>query len=128
MLLNSFVYSLWLSNQPEANQLQRRISLGLVGMSVASVLLWWMALREGVSFHAAVIAYYLISASGWWTAAVTVEKRGTIVAAGFGLAAVVGMIFPAFILGAGGSIGLSMLVLSRVLRTGAPAPFGRASG
>ncbi len=128
LLLNSFVYSLWLKNQPEANQLQRRISLGLVGMSVASVLLWWMALREGVIFHAAVIAYYLISGAGWWTAAVTVEKRGTIVAAGFGLAAVVGMIFPAFILGAGGSIGLSMLVLSRVLRTGAPSPLGRGLG
>ncbi len=117
LFVNSLAYTGWLKNQPEANQLQRRIALGLVGLSVVSALGWWMALREGVSFHAAVIAYYLLNSAGWWTAAVTVETRGTIVAAGFALAAVVGMAFPAYVLGAGASIGLSLLVLSRVLRT-----------
>ncbi len=117
LFVNSLVYSVWLKNQPEANQLQRRISIGLVGMSVLSAIGWWMALREGVSFHASAIAYYLLNSAGWWTASVTVETRGAIVAVGFALAAVVGMAFPDFVLGAGGSIGLSLLVLSRVLRT-----------
>jgi eukaryotic-like serine/threonine-protein kinase len=118
MFLNSLVYATWLRNQPEANRLQRRISAALIGMSFLSGLGWWLAYQYGVSFHAAVVTFFLISATGWWTAAIVTETRGAIVAVGFALAAVIGMIFPAFVSGGGVTIGVSLWVLARRLRTG----------
>ncbi len=116
-VLNSLAYGAWLHRQAEANELQRRMVTALVGMSVLTGLGWWVAFSDDVAFHTSLIMFYLINATGWWTAAVAIETRGTAVAAGFSLAAVLGMIFPAYAPGTGVFIGLSFWVLSRLLRT-----------
>ena len=116
-LLNGLGYSAWLRRQVEANQLQRRIAVALIGLSVLSGLGWGEAYRGDLSLPSALIMYFLISAAGWWTAAVAIETRGAIVAMGFLVAALLAMVFPSFALLSGGCVGLSFWVLSRLLRT-----------
>ena len=121
-LLNSLAYSAWLRNQPEANELQRRVGRALIGQSVLTGLGWWVAFSHGADFHAALIIFYLINATGWWTAGVVIEPRGVVVATGFALSAVLGMMFPTYALACGVCIGLSFWVLSRRLRSSPVAP------
>lgn len=116
LLINGFIYDAWLRNQPEANALQRRMSFALIGLAALSGLGWAVALFGGVSFEAAMVMYFVINATGWWTASIAIEKRGAIVSGGFTIAAVLGTIFPSYVTGAGVTIGLSLWLLSRALR------------
>ncbi len=121
MLLNSLGYSGWLRRQPEANQLQRRISIALIGLSLLSGLGWAEAYRGDLSLSSALIMYFVVNATGWWTAAVAIEARGASVAVGYVLAALLAMVFPSLALLSGVCVGLSFWVLSGLLRTSAVA-------
>jgi serine/threonine-protein kinase len=121
LVVNSLLYAGWLRRQAEANQMQRRLAIALIGLSVVSGLAWWVAWLDGIGLHAALLAFYLVNAGGWWTAAVAIEPRGTVVAVGFALSAALGMLFPPFAIGCGVCIGLSMWLLSSLLRTAGPS-------
>lgn len=123
LVLNGLMYDRWLKNQPEANALQRRMSFALIGLAVLSGLGWTVALLNGVGFAAAMIMYFVINATGWWTASIAIEKRGAIVSGGFAVAAVLGTLFPAYVTASGASIGVSLWLLSRALRDSTVARF-----
>ncbi len=116
LLANGVVYDVWLRRQPEANQLQRRMSVALMGLGALSGLGWTVAYFGGVSFEAAMVMYFVINATGWWTASIAIEFRGATVSVGFAIAAVLGTIFPAYAVGSGVVVGLSFWLLSRFLR------------
>lgn len=117
LLLNAIFYVGWLSTQADMNQLQRRMSAAIAGLALLSTLGWGLAARADVSFSTAVVLFFLINSAGWWTAAVTIELRGTTVAMGFALAAIIGLVFPQYAIGGGACVGISMWILSNLLRT-----------
>jgi serine/threonine-protein kinase len=121
-VINGFVYTAWLRRQREANQLQHRVALALIGISVLSVLGWVVAWLGDVRFETAMVLYYVLHSTGWWTASVVVEGRGVAVAVGFAVAAVLGAIFPAYVCASGIAVGVSFWQLSRLLRDSPVAP------
>ncbi|MFO0595196.1 MAG: serine/threonine-protein kinase [Myxococcaceae bacterium] len=117
LLLNSLGYAVFLARQKDVNELQRRISHGLAGLNAASAALWWLAVSADLPFHHALVAYFVLNAAGWWTAAIVIEQRGVLVAVGFAVAAVVGAVFPQWVNGAGVVVGVSFWLLARRLRS-----------
>jgi eukaryotic-like serine/threonine-protein kinase len=117
LLANSGVYVAWVYRDPEANTLQRQVSIALLGLNGFSLAGWILAWYSGLELALAASAYFLMNAACWWVGAIVLEPRGMRLVVGFGAAALLSAVFPAWAPLSGACVGVGFLLLARKLST-----------